>query len=349
MDKLNILITGGGAPGIRGTLYSLKHNWDGREIKTVCVDMDNNAVGRYLCDAFYKVPPARAPEFVGELSKICKKENIDVLVPQVTAELLILAKQKRAFEEQGTIVAVSDAEPIRRANNKFELLKLSRMLGVPYPKFKLVRTWDALREAGEEMGMPFVVKQPEGNGMRGFRVVYKNLNVKDIFYREKPDSSKITLENLHAVLGDEFPELIVMEYLPGVEYTVDVLSSKSNIYGVLPRKRVKIRSGITFVGEAEKREDIIDYTEKLTRELGLEFAHGFQFKLGSQGVPKILESNPRVQGTMVLSTVAGMNAVYGAVKLALGEEIPEFKINWNAKLIRYWGGVGVAGDEVSII
>ena len=349
MNELNVLITGGGAPGIRGTLYSLKHNWDERNIKVVCVDMDHNAVGRYLCDSFYKVPPARAPDFTESLLQICKKENIDVIIPQVTAELLTLANQKKVFEGCGAKVAVSDSESIRRANNKFELLKLSKMLSVPYPKFKLVHTWDSLVEAGEEMGMPFAVKQPEGSGMRGFRIVYENLNMKDSFYSEKPDSSNITLENLHAILGEEFPELIVMEYLPGTEYTVDVLSSKSDIYGVLPRKRTKIRSGITFVGEAEQSEDIIKYTEKLTRELGLEFAHGFQFKLDSQGTPKILESNPRVQGTMVLSTIAGMNVVYGVVKLALGEEIPEFKINWNAKLIRYWGAVGLAGAEVSII
>ena len=38
MDDLNILITGAGAPGIKGTLYSLKNNFDNRQINTIGTD-----------------------------------------------------------------------------------------------------------------------------------------------------------------------------------------------------------------------------------------------------------------------------------------------------------------------
>jgi carbamoyl-phosphate synthase large subunit len=68
----------------------------------------------------------------------------------------------------------------------------------------------------------------------------------------------------------------------------------------------------------------------LAHELDLKYAFGFQFKGG-----KLLECNPRVQGTMMASTFAGANIIYSAVKYALGEEVPEFNIDWDSRVLRY--------------
>ena len=346
MDTVRVLITGAGAPGIRGTLYSLKTNWDNRKIITIGVDMKADVVGKYLCDKFYQIPPASSEEFIPTLLDICEKEEVDVILPQVTAELYPLSKHKRDFEKIGTKVAVSGYEAIELANSKKELMKIAKKVGVPAPEFYAVRTWDELESSAEKLGFPFVVKPPVASGMRGFRIVYKNINRKEVFFKEKPDSSKVTMEELHNILGDEFPELLAMEYLPGREYSVDILSSADNVHVVVPRRRDIIRTGITFAGTVEKREDIIEFSERLTLEIGLEYATGLQFKEDENGIPKVIESNPRIQGTMVLSTVAGANVIYGAVKLALGEELPEFRVRWGAKLLRFWGGVGVVDGGV---
>jgi carbamoyl-phosphate synthase large subunit len=137
-----------------------------------------------------------------------------------------------------------------------------------------------------------------------------------------------------------------MEYLPGTEYTVDILSDKKRTRVVVPRRRDVIRTGITFEGTVEKDIEIIDYSTKLTEIMGLEYAYGFQFKRDEDGIAKILECNPRIQGTMVLSTLAGANIIYGAVKLALGEGSPEYDVKWGTRLLRYWGGVGVLNEKL---
>lgn len=346
MKELTVLVTGGGAPGIMGTLYSLKRNWDGRNIKTVCVDMNPNVVGKYLCDSFHPVPSGKDERFLHELMNVCNKENVDVLLPQVTNELIKLARNRKEFESAGTVIAVSSENAIKTANDKYNLVKLAKKEGVPYPEFILVEEWDKMERAAEKLGFPFVVKPPEGSGMRGFRVVYDKIDLKNAFYSEKPNNTKITMEQLHEIIGDYFPPLLAMEYLPGEEYTVDVLSSRDNVHAVIPRKRDRIRSGITFAGTAEKKDDIIEYTERLTRSIGLEYAHGFQFKYSAEGIPKLLESNPRIQGTMVLSTVANANVIYGAVKIAMDENISEFKVRWGSHLLRYWGAIGISEEEV---
>ena len=93
MAALRVLITGAGAPGIRGTLFSLKNNWDKREIVTIGVDMKEEAVGKYLCDIFYKIPPADADNFTDAIYEIAQRENVDIILPQVTAELFKLSEK----------------------------------------------------------------------------------------------------------------------------------------------------------------------------------------------------------------------------------------------------------------
>jgi carbamoyl-phosphate synthase large subunit len=152
------------------------------------------------------------------------------------------------------------------------------------------------------------------------------------------------MKNLFEIVGSDFPPLLIMEYLPNAEYSVDVL--KTNKYTIIPRKRDSIQSGITFHGTVEYHEDLIRYAQKLGDAIGLKYAFGFQFKLDHQNIPKLLESNPRVQGTMVLSTFAGANIIYAAVKHALQEKVPDFDIAWGTRILRYWGGLGIKNGNI---
>ena len=87
MDRLNVLITGSGAPGIRGTIYSLKNNYDNRDIRIVGTDTNIEAVGKYFCDKFYKISPSKDREnYLEDLNKIISKEKIDVVLPQNTSD-----------------------------------------------------------------------------------------------------------------------------------------------------------------------------------------------------------------------------------------------------------------------
>ena len=131
-------------------------------------------------------------------------------------------------------------------------------------------------------------------------------------------------------------KVLVSEYLEGDEYTVDCFRSTKTFNGgqdvfvAIPRLREEIRNGITWKSKVVYSQELIEYSKRLAEGLHLKYAFGFQFKGG-----KLLECNPRIQGTMVHSTLAGANIIYSAVKLALKEPIPEFKIDWNSKMIRY--------------
>ncbi len=349
MDNLKILVTGVGAPGIKGTIYSLKNNFDKRKITIVGTDIKNDVVGKYFCDNFYTIPkPDQTEQYLQSLLEICSIEEIDVVLPQNTAELLILAKNKNKFIEQGIAVVVSNEKSIQTANNKYELLQYCERHSVPFPKYYLVDSIKKLKSAALKLGWPekkLAVKPPISNGMRGLRIIDEKVDRKHLFFYEKPTNLFTNLNDLIVILGSSFPELIISEYLPGDEYTVDVLRTKINTI-VIPRKRDLIRSGITFAGTTIENKSIIKYTKTLSENLDLENCFGFQFKLSEDLTPKILECNPRVQGTMVMATIAGANIIYGAVKNALGENLPEFDIKWGTRLHRYWGGVAISKDKL---
>jgi carbamoyl-phosphate synthase large subunit len=345
MDDINILVTGVGAPGIKGTIHSLENNFDNRKIRIIGTDIKNDVVGKYLCDKFYQISKP-STKYITQLLSICKKENVDVLLPQNTLELTTLSKHKEKFETYETKVAVSDACDIEIANDKYELMRIADKIGIPTAKHYLVNNFDDLINYAKELGWPkksVVVKPPLSNGMRGLRIIDESINLKKMFYDEKPSSVNTKMDHLKNILGTSFSKLLIMEYLPNEEYTVDILNAGVRV--IIPRKRKLIRSGITFNGMVEKNDDIIEYSERLGKTLKLKYAYGFQFKLDENNVPKLLESNPRIQGTMVLSTFAGANIIYGTVKHALGEKIPKFNIKWGTRMIRYWGGIGIYDNK----
>jgi carbamoyl-phosphate synthase large subunit len=53
--SINILVTGAGAPGIRGTLCALRRNPDGVKVRAIGVDTKRDVVGRFLVDQFYEI------------------------------------------------------------------------------------------------------------------------------------------------------------------------------------------------------------------------------------------------------------------------------------------------------
>jgi len=50
---------------------------------------------------------------------------------------------------------------------------------------------------------------------------------------------------------------------------------------------------------------------------------------------------------MIASTFAGANVVWGAVKLALGEEPGAYRVRWGTVLLRYWGALGAHRGELA--
>lgn len=341
LKSIRVFITGAGAPGAPGIIKSLRKVTE-RKIEIFGGDANpGNSVGAGLLDKIFQIPFPESPDFIERVLGLCVNEKVDVILPLVTRELIVFALNKDLFKRNGITVSVSDPEPLKIANNKFLLMRYCRANNIPVPDFHLVKTMDEFKKASRMLGYPekkICFKPPVSNGLRGFRIIEDGQDRLYSLLNEKPNNIYIGFDEFLTIAGSGniFPELIVMEFLPGEEYSVDVLVDKGKFLSAIPRSRDHIKMGISFVGTAVKDAEIINYSARIVEGLKLNGNIGLQFKRDKNGVPKIIESNPRVQGTIILCSAAGENMVYEAVKIAIGEKLQIPEINWGVKMIRFW-------------
>ncbi len=337
-DELTVLMTGAGAPGASGIIKSLRLNTE-RSIHIVGVDMQPDAYGFAFTDTGYTVPAGTNESYIPRMREIAAAESVDVILPLTTAELQPLTSARESFD---AAVMVSQPEPLKIANNKGRLYQyLEEHDFKTAPQYRRVSTKDQFVEAVHALGypdQPVCFKPPVSSGMRGFRILDDTIDRFDRFLSDKPDNAVTTLDEVLPILtsAETFPDLAVMEYLPGKEYSVDVLAMGEEVGPVIPRTRERTRAGITFEGVVEHNDELLEAATGICQGLGLEYNINLQFRYNSEGNPRLIEINPRIAGTIVMCVGAGANLPYLAVKYALGEDIPPTSIDWGTRMVRYW-------------
>jgi carbamoyl-phosphate synthase large subunit len=98
-----------------------------------------------------------------------------------------------------------------------------------------------------------------------------------------------------------------------------------------------MREGISIAGVFEQHQEIIAYCQQIISAIKLHGNIGIQVKR-ADGSFKILEINPRVQGTIVAAMGAGVNLPLLAVKQAMQMPIEPaaIPIKWGTRFIRYY-------------
>ena len=346
MKPITVIVTASGAPGGPSIIQSLRKVKE-RKIRIVATDVHRDAAGLYLADKYYIVPYGTDPAYPEEMLKIASRENVDIILPLSSLELLALSRFKKRFEEKCIRVLISAPEKIAIALNKYRTYRFLEEKGFTkiLPKYHLVKSIKELEDAAENLGFPakpFIIKPPQGKGQRGFRIIVKQKisSVTD-FLNTKPYDAYMDYHELIRILGKEenFPPLLVMEFLPGKEYTIDVLCKEGISYAAVPRYRKRTTLGVSTIGVTERNEELIKITRNLIRLFGFDYIINIQFKYDENGEPKLLEVNPRIAGTVCLTIESGINLPYAAIKLALGEPVNDLAVKWGTKIIRYWDHV----------
>jgi carbamoyl-phosphate synthase large subunit len=340
--KYNVLLTGAGAPGGPGIIKAIKQS---PQINVVAADADEFAAGRFLTEKFELIPRASDANFIPEIRRICSRHNIHVVFPLVTNELFLFALHKKEFIEAGIKVVVSDNDSLQLANNKRMLYEHLDKKDILVPQFHSVKTVEEFIAAAKALkypGMDFCFKPCVSNGSRGFRIVSQTRNEFDLLFNQKPANAYITFEKAVEILSSKpFPELIATELLPGDEFTIDTILDKGELKIILPRKRIKMREGISIRGEFVDHTEIINYCRKILGSLHLHGPIGIQVKQARDGTFKILEINPRIQGTSVAALGMQINLPLMAIYQELGLDTGELKskVKWGTKFTRYYDEV----------
>ena len=340
--KINVLMTGGGAPGAPGIIKCLRK---GSFIELTTCDANPNAVGRYLHPDFFAIPKADDKNFIDTVFEECISRKIDVVVPLVTRELFHFAKYKNAFLDKGIRILVSDYDALSIANDKSRLYAYLSDKKIPVPNFRIVKSIEEFKDAIKALGFPgkrICFKPSVSNGSRGFRIIDDNVDEFDLLFNYKPNSTYIRHNDIIRILSSSaFPELLVSDFLPGEEYSIDCLADNGKCMAAVPRVRKKMNNGISVEGEFIHDTSIIDYCKRIIEAIGLDGNIGIQVKESGKGECLILEINPRLQGTVVAALGAGINLPLLAVKKAMGMEFSseELQVKWGTRFSRFWDEV----------
>lgn len=342
MKDITVLSTACGAFFMPGFFRCLKQNHE-RIITIIGVDLSDEVNQMLLfVDKYYQVPRYTDSMYVDVLLGICEKEKVDVFFPHISMELPFILDRLDDFNRLGVKVAISDSKTLATANSKYKLYEFMKENGLTVPRYFLVDTSETLRDRVAELGYPkrpVVVKMAENSGSRGVRIVRADLSKSDLFMFEKPSSLNVTLDEMCEIIDEcnPVPEIMAMEFLPGVEYTVDLLADHGKTLYIAGRRNTTSSLSIAQTSVVEKKESAYKLCVDIVRELNLDGNIGFDFMLDEQDVPWLTDLNPRVTATIILYAGAGMNFPYLRVKQLLGEELPIIELKYGTKLIRkYW-------------
>ena len=113
MQKRVMLIT-----SIGKRVQLIKHL--SKNFKIIGVDAGELNPCRYFVDKFYKIPKAVDKNYISELLKICKKENVELLTPLYEGEFSILNNHRESFEDINTKLILSSEKVIDICKDKFK-------------------------------------------------------------------------------------------------------------------------------------------------------------------------------------------------------------------------------------
>ena len=312
MKAITVLVTASGAPGTAALLRALRMNGE-RSARLVGTDMSPQAIGRHFCDRFYVVPPGRDPGFVDAILDIVRRENIDLVLPQSSFDLLALAEGRERF--MATTVLVSPPEAVRTANDKAATYALLERLGLRAPAWRKVTGARALATAAQELGYPerpLCFKPVFSSGSRGFRVLDATIDRARQLLEERPGNLAMRLTDVIELLPEEGgPDLLVMELAQGRERTVDGIARSGHVVLGHAKTRESMRAGLAMYFETLSDHWLLEVAERIVAELGIEYFFNIQL-VGDH----VIEINPRIS-TIVYQE--DLNLPYLGVKSALGE------------------------------
>jgi carbamoyl-phosphate synthase large subunit len=315
----------------------------GNNITIIGCDIRPDAYGLYLADKGYLVSERDSPAFLEKLMKILRQEKCSVIYPLSTFDQEYFAAHRDLFEGNGIRVVVSDLPSVSTANDKLNLYERCRKVGIPVAAYVPVEEPSSLDTALRALGypkLPVVFKLSHSTAARGLTIIREDGSIFESIHRANglPHMSAEELLNTLAHMG--WSSGILCEYLPGDEYSVDVLSWKGEPLISVVRKRYAATGGLALHAEVVDDAEVRGLAEAVVRELGLSYTSNVQIRRNSENLPCLMEVNPRIPGTIGLTVQAGVNMPAAALELALGREIPSrFSILYGMRVMRYWGGL----------
>lgn len=247
--------------------------------------------GKYLYENYIEgLPYVNDSGFVAAINRIIDEYQIDFIFPAMDSVLLGLAADR---ERLNCRVIVSPSETCNICCSKrLTYKKFGSFLRVP-------QLYNDLRKVSE---WPIFIKPDFGYGSRGTQIARSYEEAK--FHIEKEEG------------------LLAMEYLPGIEYTIDCFTDRNGrLRFAGARERTRIQNGISVNSCPVKDGVFYEIAEIINKSLKFRGVWFYQLKKSVGGELALMEIAPRVAGTMALYRSLGVNFALLSVFDAVGVDV----------------------------
>jgi carbamoyl-phosphate synthase large subunit len=304
-----VLVTGAGGPAAIAAMRSLRAD---PTVELVAADMDPWAAGLYLVPPQSRtlVPAGAAPGFTGALLARCLEFDVDVVLPTVDAELRPLAGARAEFEAHGIGLLLAPAAALDVILDKLALAEhCAGAVRVPRTELLCSATDPS------SWTYPVMIKPRSGSGSRGIMKVG-------------------TAGRLAAL--DHAPGLLIQEFLPGDEFSIDVLAgADGHVIASVPRLRARVDSGVAVGSRTVHDQELESFGRVVAETTGLTYVANVQVKRDAAGRPALLEVNPRMPGTLWLTIASGVDMPRLALAALRGEPVPAALGFRDRAMVRY--------------
>jgi len=305
---------------IHSVLRNLRQADNQGNITLIISHFHDQVPGMAVADERYLEPADLSDEEYLEWTiRFCSQHSIDLFWPGKAATLI--AKNKSRFLAEGTqTVSVADAEILNLLNNKATFYqRLDEHIAI-MPDSIAVNTlqeFDQAFAALRSKHPQLCVKPAVSVFGLGFRIIDEDRP--SISHLLKGVEYQIPLNELRFGMEQQpcFDTLLVMEYLPGHEWSVDCVADAGNLRHSVQRKK-PLQSGFGQI--FDDHPEIACMVERLTAHYRLNGLFNIQFKEGING-PRLLEINPRPSGGVGMACMSGVNLAAEALKIFQNQDI----------------------------
>jgi carbamoyl-phosphate synthase large subunit len=309
-----VLVPGASAPAAINTIKSLKMvNYP---VKIISSDTNPISAGFYLSDAHEVLPEVENQSYTTRLFEIISKHNIGILMPSSGYDIYNFSRNKGNLLDRGAVAVVSDEDVMEKCRDKMETFTfLSQKFASPYTTV----------DPNKIIEFPLIAKPRFGKGSKG---VMKIDNDDDLKYVQSKNDN-----------------LIFQEYLPGTEYTIDVLSDlEGEPIIAVPRIRLQTKAGISTIGKIVKDDSISETCKSIAKYLKIIGPCCIQMKETKDGILKVVEVNPRLGGGTIFTALAGANFPSMILDMVNGKKVEPPVIS-EITVVRYFEEIVVENGK----
>lgn len=233
---------------------------------------------------------------IDRINDVIDKYGIDFLFPAHDSAVLSFARNAGRLH---AVVVTSPLETCEICRSKLRTYEKLRD-AIPTPR---------IYSKTDDIPFPFFVKPDVGQGSRG--------------------AHKISSRKEYDDLVADTEGLVLSEFLPGPEFTIDCFTDRhGRLLFCAGRRRARISNGISVNAIPVERPEFRQLAEIINSRLSFRGMWFFQLKERANGELVLMEIAPRIAGTMGLFRGAGVNFAQLSLFDAMNLDVDIFMNNF---------------------